>query len=117
MQPSMEQWPLRRLNLFAMPIAIVLAIRAGSFWWSLLTAAVAGGIVAHVLATLWIARLRAELKRVELSNPLTHLRYAKFEGLADTSLQIRFVLMQALSGALTAAVWFTLAFGVVVLVT
>ena len=32
MRQNVEQWPLRRLNLIAMPAAILLAIRAGFGW-------------------------------------------------------------------------------------
>jgi hypothetical protein len=100
-----------------MPIAIVLAIWGGGFWWSLAASAIAAGLVAQVLATLWIGRVRAELRRTERANPLQHLYHAKIQGLADTSLQIRFIFMQALSGALIGAMWFAIAAGVVALVT
>jgi hypothetical protein len=49
-----EQWPLRRLNLIVLPVAIVLALRASWFWWSLLAAAAVGFVAALVLAMLWI---------------------------------------------------------------
>jgi hypothetical protein len=49
---------------------------------------------------------------MERTNPLAHLS-AQIQGGADTALQLRFVLMQAIAGALISSVRFTLTFGVV----
>jgi hypothetical protein len=111
-----DEWPLRKLNLFAMPVAILLAIRADSFWWSALGAAAVGGVVAHVLAVLWVGRFREDLKRAGQTDSLSHLS-AETRGRVNPSLQVRFIFMQGLSGALIGALWFAIAFGVVSLLT
>lgn len=101
-----HEWPLRRLNFFAIPLAIVTVFFVEPFWHAMLICAGTGFVLAAVIATLWIGRFRATLK----ANPIRELQ-AQIEGVANVTTHLRFVLLQALSGALIQSVWGALAFG------
>ena len=103
-----SQWPLKWLNLFAIPIAIVMAIMSDSFWRYLMYTAATGFVIAGAMGTLFIGKLREQIAN---ANPLAKLS-AEIQGGTDTSLHIRFIFMQALSGALIISVWFAIASGV-----
>lgn len=107
-----QDWPLRRFNYFAIPIAIGMAAFNDSFWGPLLITAAIGAAIANVIATLWIANTR---KQIASANPLARLS-AEIQGATDTSLQIRFIFVQSLSGALIIAMWFSIAWGVAFLI-
>ena len=105
-----SEWPLRRFNLFAIPVAIAMAILSDSFWRYLgITAGVGLGI-AYVMAALSIGKF----KDLTNANPLLKLS-AEVRGANDPSLHIRFIFMQSLSGAIIIAFWFTIASGIVYL--
>ena len=72
------------------------------------TAAIGSTIAAYVIATLWIGNLR---KQIASANPLARLS-AEVQGATAPLLQIRFIFMQSLSGALIIAMWFAIAVGV-----
>src|SRR5215475_5999710 len=83
------------------PIALALAIFLGdSFWKPFLVAAVIGTGIAHLLAVLWIGKLRAALHELRRGNPLAHFNIANLEGLDSPSVHSRLVFVQSLSGAL-----------------
>jgi len=108
-----QDWPLRRFNYFAIPIAIGMAAFNDSFWGPLfVTAAIGSTIAAYVIATLWIGNLR---KQIASANPLARLS-AEVQGATAPLLQIRFIFMQSLSGALIIAMWFAIAVGVAYLI-
>ena len=104
---SLEDWPLRRFNLFAIPIAIALAVFGNSFGPSFGIAVVAGLIIAGVMAILYVRRLK---EQVAAANPLQRFS-AEIQGATDTSLHVRFILMTSLSGGLIIAIWFAIASG------
>lgn len=104
-----EEWPLKKLNYFVMPIALALAIYADSFWKYLMFSLVIGSAIANVMATLYIAKLRESLKQL---NPLSKLS-AELQGGNDTLLHIRFIFMQSISGALITGMWYGISSGVV----
>lgn len=106
-----SQWPLRRFNLFAIPVAIAMAVFSNSFWLYLGITAVVGLVIANVMATLFVGKLKNQLAG---ANPLSKLS-AEIQGANDPSLHIRFIFMQSLSGAIMISVWFALASGVVYL--
>jgi hypothetical protein len=106
---NIEEWPLKNLNYFAMPVALALAIYADSFWKYLIFAFGIGFVIANVMATLYIAKLRESLKHL---NPLSKLS-AELQGGNDTSLHIRFIFMQSISGALITGMWHGISSGVV----
>ncbi len=109
---DLEEWPLKKFNLFAIPIAIGLAIFADSFWYFLMIAAGVGFIIANVMATLYVGKFKNQLKQ---ANPL--LKFSvKLQGGDDSSLHIRFIFMQSLSGALIAMFRYGAASGIVYLV-
>lgn len=103
-----EEWPLKKLNYFVMPIALALAMYADSFWKFLMIALGIGFVIANVMATLYIAKLRESLKQF---NPLSKLT-SELQGANDTSMHIRFIFMQSISGALITGVWYGIASGV-----
>jgi hypothetical protein len=112
---NIEEWPLRRLNFFALPFSFLLAIVHGSFWYSLFWAAAFAGFVAHVLATRWIGNLQKESERLKHSDPLTHLSLEVQGKVPDVSARVRFIFMQSVSGVLIGVVWFLPAYGIVAL--
>lgn len=101
----MDEWPLRRLNLFAIPAAVLVAVFSDSFWWYSLLAAGVGFVVAGVMAVLYLRKLRS---RIEQANPLSRLS-ADLQGASDSSLHLRFTLMQSLSGAIITTIWYAIA--------
>ncbi len=106
-----SEWPLKRFNLFAIPVAIAMAIFSDSFWVYLGITAVVGLVIANVMATLYVGKFKDQLAS---ANPLSKLS-AEIQGANDPSLHIRFIIMQSLSGAIIIAVWFAIASGVVYL--
>ena len=92
-----------------MPIAIALAIYADTFWKYLIISFGIGFVIANVMATLYIAKLRDSLKQL---NPISKLT-AELQGANDTSLHIRFIFIQSISGALITGVWYGIASGLV----
>lgn len=99
--------------MFAVPIAIVMAIMSNAFWSYLLYTTAIGFVIAGVMGTLFIGKLRAQIAN---ANPLAKMS-AEIQGGTDTSLHIRFIFIQGVSGALIIAVWFAIASGVAQLFT
>jgi hypothetical protein len=106
-----SEWPLRRLNLFAIPVAIAMAVYNDSFWLYLGITVVIGAVIANVMATLFVGKLRNQLAGASSLSKLS----AEIQGTNDPSLHIRFIFMQSLSGAIIIAVWFSIASGIVYL--
>ncbi|MCC6208554.1 MAG: hypothetical protein IT488_10445 [Gammaproteobacteria bacterium] len=106
-----SEWPLKRFNIFAIPVAITMAIISDSFWIYLVVTGVIGMIIANVMATLFVGKFKQQLAR---TNPLMKLS-AKIQGFNNPSLLIRFIIIQSLSGAMIIIAWFSIAWGVVYL--
>jgi len=109
-QMENSEWPLRWFNLFGLPVGIAMAVLSDSFWRYLGITSGIGFIIGGVLGTLFVGKMRAHV--AASANPLARL-HAEIRGAADTSLHIRFIFMQGVTGALIIAVWFTIAAGVV----
>jgi hypothetical protein len=105
-------WPLRYLNVFVMPLGLVLAVVRSSVLKALAIAAVVGLVIAATMSAVWLSSFRAALRR----NPLQQLA-AGVEGLTSRSHQRRFLIIQTVSGALIAVMWYAVARGVVALVS
>lgn len=104
-----QETPLGRTGLIVIPIGIALAFLLQSFWVAAGTGAVVGAVMANVRAVLFVGHLQNEMKR----NPLNELQ-AKIQGV-DSSMQIRFILMQSVIGAAVVAIWTAAISGIAVL--
>ena len=102
--------PLGKFGVLAIPLAIVLAIAVKSFWLPVLIAAGAGWLIANVRTVLMVGKMRSAMTH----NPLLGLQ-AKVQGV-DASMQIRFIFIQSMIGAVVFAAWTAVACGIAFLI-
>ena len=95
-------WPLKWFNLFAIPIAITMAIHGDSFWTNFLITATIGFVIAGLMGMLFVIKSRSLISKM---NPLSKLS-AQMNGDLDNWLHIKFITTQGLSGILIIAMWF-----------
>lgn len=106
---TVGEWPLKRFNWYAMPTAIASAFVVQSFWPPVVVVAGCGFVFAAIMGAVYVREFR---RAIEQSSPLTKLSM-EVQGMMRTDFAIRFVVVQALSGALIILMWYVIAFGLV----